>query len=120
MQMALRSLTMTMMVLGFFFNSEDMIVLKIDNFITLGVSGSYAIITLGLLIESGLQLKSDKLVEASFLIAGIVLSLLSATLSFINFYSVDGFKQGNSVNSGIVTILATIILIVDFILLLIH
>lgn len=110
--MCLRGFTLTMMLLGLYFNWEYYDQTTTLRFIMSGVYGSYAIATLGFLIEAGLYMSSDKIIETSFLISGIVLNLLCSVLSFLEYYSMQMHKN-ESINKGFVSFLSVVVYTMD-------
>lgn len=113
----LRSFALALVVLGFFFNSEGHELTRFDHFIMLGVCGGLSIVVFGILLESGLQVKSDKCLEVTFLVVGICLNLLSAIMSFIDFYSAHDNRRNEIMNIGMISILCIIFHTIDVVLL---
>lgn len=115
-QMCVRGFTLTMMLLGLYFNWECYDLTTTLHFILSGVYGSFAIVTLGFLAEAGLYLRSDKFIEVSFLIGGIALNVLCSLLSFMEYYSTNIHKS-ESINKGFVSLLGVLVYLLDLVLL---
>lgn len=115
LQMFLRGAVLIMMLIAYFLNSESLNLLAISQFVKTGVYGSYAIITLGLLCEAGFRIHSDVCVEASFLLGGVLFNTLCAAIAFIDF---EKFSIGEKLDMALLSILSSIVFIIDFLFLL--
>lgn len=115
--MFLRSFTLTLMVLGFFFASECPELARLDHFVILGVCGGLSVVNLGLLLEAGLQIDSDKYLEGVFLVGGILLNLINISLSFQEYYWAKGFGKNQTMNIAMLSMLCVIFYTVDIVLL---
>ena len=115
--MFLRSFTLTLMILGFYFTSECPELARLDHFIILGVCGGLSIVNLGLLLEAGFQIDSDKYLEAVFLFGGFLLNIMNITLALNDFYWAADYVRSQTMNIALVSILCIIFYTVDVILL---
>lgn len=119
--MLIRSLILSIWVICFFFTSEYTDLTRIDIFIMLGSCGGYAIVTLGLLLESGLQVDSNKFLEALYSIGGTLVSLLCALLSLSDYFHVSNkYKKVQTMSTSMIFVLNIVFYIGDVILLFLH
>lgn len=117
--MVLRSFVLSIMVLGMFFISECQDLIRLDHFIMLGICGGFSIVNLGLLLEAGFQIDTDKCIEALFLVIGILLNLLNIVLAFTDFYYTLENRKSQTLNIGMTSALSIVFYAGDLVLLLI-
>lgn len=112
--MILRSLAMSIMVLGFYYSSECEEPLSISRFIFNGTYGSHIILTFGLLLEAGFLLSGDKVLLVILLVTAIALNIACAGISFW-ILADDQMKVESEfiVNKGVVSIFGALAFITD-------
>lgn len=85
-QMVTRGLIVLLMSLGLLFHLESEFMNSITAFLASGVFGSCFVVSVGLMIEAGLQIyHSDNAVECSFCAVGILLNIAMLTSAFYKF-----------------------------------
>lgn len=108
----LRGTILIALLLSFLLHSEGD---GLSYFIGRGVLGSFCVVTLGLLLEAGLNKKSDKLVEVVLLLSAVLLLSVTSLLLFSEF--VDSLHETTQMTKGGLSTLCTVLYIVDLMLL---
>lgn len=110
--MCLRAINVILMSVATFFTTECEDLDSSDNFIMIGVYGGHAVITTGLLLETGLDLSSPRCLVAIFGVIGGCFNVLCGVLSFLKFQSGDTFSSEH-LNKGLISLVAAVIYFLD-------
>lgn len=111
-QMCLRAIAFMLLIFALYFNTESEDITTCDYFVLSGVYGGYTVVTLGLLLEAGLHIDSDKLIECIFLVSAIFMNLLSAGLAFIQFYAGGKYRR-EALHKGLLSVIAGAMYLAD-------
>lgn len=112
-QMCLRGLSLCLLMICLYYTSESEDIAGSLTFLLCGVYGGYAVVTFGLLLEAGLMQKSDKCVEALFLLCAIILNTMCVVVALYQYYTATTFRRERMMNKGIISILLVVLFSVD-------
>lgn len=116
-QLVIRGLLILLMGFGFLLNSESDNINRIIPYLGSGIYGSCFVVTLGRMMEAGLQVTScDDFVECFFNIVGIILNVVFAGSTFHEFSQSHGFKRTvkeTLINKGMISIMAGVLYMMD-------
>lgn len=114
-QMIIRGTTLIVLLISYLIHSEGEGLTPASHFVISGVLGGFCVVTLGLLIEAGMNKTSDKFVEAVFLLNAVLLLAATTILLFSIFFNSP--YATIHMTKGILSTLCTALYIIDLIFL---